>query len=260
MQLNFKKLGSGQPLIVVHGLFGSLDNWMSFAKTMAENYEVFLVDARNHGQSPHSSVFNYDAMANDLVDFVTTQLVYENKALPIVLGHSMGGKIAMQFAIDYPHLLSKLIVADIAPKAYPIHHHEIIEALQSINFDEIKSRSAADEKLAEKIADISVRQFLLKNLYWKEKEQLAFRFNLEVISNNIEEVGKALITNNQTFSKPTLFVRGEKSNYILDSDKPEIEKVFTNSTLSTVTNSGHWIHAEQPNQFLEIVCTFLNKH
>lgn len=259
MQLNFKKLGSGQPLIVVHGLFGSLDNWMSFAKTMAENYEVFLVDARNHGQSPHSSVFNYDAMANDLVDFVTTQLVYENKALPIVLGHSMGGKIAMQFAIDYPHLLSKLIVADIAPKAYPIHHHEIIEALQSINFDEIKSRSAADEKLAEKIADISVRQFLLKNLYWKEKEQLAFRFNLEVISNNIEEVGKALITNNQNFSKPTLFVRGEKSNYILDSDEQEINKIFTNSTLSTVTNSGHWIHAEQPIEFLNLVKEFVSQ-
>jgi len=199
-------------------------------------------------------------MADDLVEFVTSNIIYENKQEPIILGHSMGGKIAMQFAIDYPHLLSKLIVADIAPKAYPIHHHEIIEALQALNFDVVKSRGAADEKLAEGITEISVRQFLLKNLYWKEKEQLAFRFNLEVIAKNIEEVGKSLVTSNQTFSKPTLFVRGEKSNYILDSDKPEIEKIFTNSTLETVINSGHWIHAEQPMQFVKIVNEFLREN
>lgn len=253
MQLNFKKLGKGQPLIIIHGLFGSLDNWMSFAKTMSENYEIFLIDARNHGQSPHSVVFNYNAMVDDLKEFIDEHKLKD----AIILGHSMGGKIAMQFAINYSHLLAKLIVVDIAPKAYPVHHQQIIEGLKALDFTQIKTRKEADDKLAEKIPELSVRQFLLKNLYWKEQGQLSFRFNLEIIANNIEEVGKALITNTQQFLKPTLFVRGEMSNYILASDKPEIDKIFTNSKLETVLKSGHWIHAEQPQQFFEIVSSFL---
>jgi len=254
MPLNYKKLGTGQPLIIIHGLFGSLDNWMTFAKTMSENHEVYLIDARNHGQSRHSYVFNIQVMADDLKEFID-----ENQLInSIILGHSMGGKIAMQFAINYPSKIDKLIVVDIAPKAYPVHHELIIEGLQALDFNVIKTRNAADEKLSAYIPEFSVRQFLLKNLYWKEKEQLGFRFNLEVIAKNIHHVGEALVTNGKSFNNPTLFVRGDKSNYILDSDMDEIQKIFPNSNLITIKDSGHWIHAEQPEAFLSMIKKFIS--
>lgn len=258
MQLNFKKVGEGNPLIILHGLFGSLDNWMTIAKELGNYFEVFIVDARNHGQSPHDEVFNYPAMVDDLVEFVTTQIVYENKPLPIILGHSMGGKTAMQFAVDYPHLLSKLIVADIAPKAYPIHHDLIINSLKSLNFNIIKTRKEAEDQLAQYIFDLSTRQFLLKNLYWVEQGQLAFRFNLEVISKNIEEVG-AEIEFTSPFYQQTMFIRGDKSNYILDSDFNHICAIFPNAQIQTIENSGHWVHVEQPVTFLNLLKAFLQE-
>ena len=254
MRLNYKKLGTGQPLIIIHGLFGSLDNWMTFAKTMSEKYEVYLIDARNHGQSPHSNVFNIQVMADDLKEFIEEHQLINS----IILGHSMGGKIAMQFAINYPSKVDKLIVADIAPKAYPVHHELIIEGLQALDFNVIKTRNAADEKLSTYIPDFSVRQFLLKNLYWIEKERLAFRFNLEVIAKNIENVGEAISVNKKYFSNPTLFVRGDKSNYILDSDREEIKSIFPKAVIGTIKNSGHWIHAEQPEAFLSMVKNFIS--
>lgn len=254
MRLNYKKLGTGQPLIIIHGLFGSLDNWMTFAKTMSENYEVYLIDARNHGQSLHSNVFNIQVMADDLKEFIDEHQLIN----PIILGHSMGGKIAMQFAINYPSKVDKLIVVDVAPKAYPVHHELIIEGLQALDFKLMKTRSAADEKLSAYIPDFSVRQFLLKNLYWIEKERLAFRFNLEVIAKNIKNVGEAISVNKKYFSNPTLFVRGDKSNYILDSDREEIKSIFPKAVIGTVKNSGHWIHAEQPESFLSMVKNFIS--
>lgn len=256
MQLNFKKIGEGTPLIILHGLFGSLDNWMSIAKELGKDFEVFIVDARNHGQSPHDDVFNYPVMVDDLVEFITTHIVYENKPLPIILGHSMGGKTAMQFAVDYPHLLSKLIVVDIAPKAYPIHHDLIINSLKSLNFNEIKTRKEAEDKLAQYIFDVSTRQFLLKNLYWVAQEQLAFRFNLEAISKNINEVGSE-IEFTTPFYQHTLFIRGDQSNYILDSDFEQIFTIFPNARIKTIENSGHWVHAENPLAFLNVVKEFL---
>ncbi len=256
MQLNFKKVGEGSPLIILHGLFGSLDNWMTVAKELGNYFEVYMVDARNHGQSPHSEVFNYPAMVEDLVEFVTIHIVYENKALPVILGHSMGGKTAMQFAVDYPHLLSKLIVADIAPKAYPVHHDLIINSLKSLDFNVIKTRQAADEQLAQYIFDLPTRQFLLKNLYWAAEGQLAFRFNLEAISIHIDEVG-AEIKYILPFYQQTLFIRGDKSNYILDSDWGQIEKIFPNAQLRTIENSGHWVHAENSNEFILFLKEFL---
>jgi pimeloyl-ACP methyl ester carboxylesterase len=254
MRLNYKKLGTGQPLIIIHGLFGSLDNWMTFAKTMSEKYEVYLIDARNHGQSPHSNVFNIQVMADDLKEFIEEHQLINS----IILGHSMGGKIAMQFAINYPSKIDKLIVVDIAPKAYPVHHELIIEGVQALDFNVIKTRNAADEKLLAYIPEFSVRQFLLKNLYWIEKERLAFRFNLEVIAKNIHHVGEALVVNNTSFNKPTLFVRGDKSNYILDSDREEIKSIFPKAVIGTIKNSGHWIHAEQPEAFLSMIKKFIS--
>ncbi len=252
MQLNFKKIGEGNPLIILHGLFGSLDNWMTIAKELGKDFEVYILDARNHGQSPHDDVFNYHVMVKDLKEFIEEQRMIS----PIILGHSMGGKTAMQFAVDYPHLISKLIVVDIAPKAYPIHHDLIINSLKSLNFNEIKTRKKAEDKLAQYIFDLSTRQFLLKNLYWAAQEQLAFRFNLEAISKNIDEVG-AEIDFTSPFYQHTLFIRGDQSNYILDSDFEQIFTIFPNAQVKTIENSGHWVHAEQPFTFLSVVNEFL---
>jgi pimeloyl-ACP methyl ester carboxylesterase len=252
MELNYKKLGKGESLIILHGLFGSLDNWMTLAKTLAEKFEVFIVDARNHGNSPHSDEFNYEVMADDLYEFIIQNQIIN----PIVLGHSMGGKTAMQFAMNYPTKLSKLIVVDIAPKAYPVHHTSILEGMFSLDFNIIKTRKAADEKLSESIADFSTRQFLLKSLYWVDKETLAWKFNLPVIDKNIEIIGKEL-NNIEIFNKPTLFVRGEKSNYIQESDYPNIKNIFPNAEIISI-NSGHWLHAENPLAFLQILNSFLD--
>lgn len=251
MQLNFKKVGEGEPLIILHGLFGSLDNWMTLAKKLGENFEVFIIDARNHGQSPHSSEFNYDVMADDLYAF----LMQHNIVNPIVLGHSMGGKTAMQFAVNYPNKLAKLIVVDIAPKAYPVHHRIILDGMLSLNFEVIKTRKEADKQLSKYIDDFSVRQFLLKNLYWIEKGKLAWRFNLPVINQNIEIIGQGL-ENINPFEKPTLFIRGEKSNYITLNDFESIKKIFPNSEIKTL-ESGHWVHAEKPKEFLQMLVSFL---
>jgi len=252
MQLNYKKVGEGQPLIILHGLFGSLDNWMTLSKKLGEHFKVYIVDARNHGFSPHANEFDYEVMADDLLEFINEQNIIN----PIVLGHSMGGKTAMQFAMNYPDKLSKLIVADIAPKPYPVHHGIILEGLHSLNFNEIASRKAADEKLSEIIPDLSTRQFLLKNLYWKEKGKLAWKFNLSVINDNIEMVGFEL-NNINPFNKPTLFIRGTKSNYILESDYAKIKSIFPHTEISDI-QSGHWVHAEKPLEFLTILENFLN--
>jgi len=253
MELNFKKVGSGEPLIILHGLFGSLDNWMTIAKILGEHFEVFLVDQRNHGQSPHDDEFNYDVMADDLYEFIMQNHIVN----PIILGHSMGGKTAMQFAMNYPNQLSQLIVADIAPKSYPVHHRTIIDSLYQLDFEIIKSRSNADKALSEYLPDDSTRQFLLKNLFWIEKSKLAWRFNLPVIDKNIEIIGEGLI-NIKEFDKPTLFIRGELSNYVLDTDYENIKNIFSNVSIETIENSGHWVHAENPKEFLKIVSSFLS--
>jgi esterase len=254
MKLNFKKIGEGEPLVILHGLFGSLDNWLTLAKKLGNHFEVYLVDARNHGQSPHSEEFNYDVMADDIYEF----LMHHNIVDPIILGHSMGGKTAMQFAMNYPTQLTKLIVADIAPKPYPVHHNSIITGMCSLNFNEIKTRKGADEQLSKHINDASTRQFLLKNLYWVEKEKLAWRFNLPVIDRDIEIIGQGL-ENIETFDKPTLFIRGKKSNYITENDYKPIASIFPNSSINSI-DSGHWVHAEKPQEFLDLLTSFLIKN
>ena len=251
MQLNFKKLGSGEPLIILHGLFGTLDNWMTLAKKLSEDFEVFIVDGRNHGQSPHANEFNYDVMADDLYAFMNEHQIVD----PIVLGHSMGGKTAMQFAMNYPTKLEKLIVVDIAPKAYPVHHREIIDGLLSLDFDVIKTRKEADTQLSKYINVPAIRQFLLKNLYWKGKEELAWRFNLSVINQNIEVIGAGL-QNIKTFDKPVVFVRGVQSNYITENDFENIKEIFPAARIESL-DCGHWIHAEKPQELLAIIESFL---
>lgn len=252
MQLNYKSLGEGQPLIILHGLFGSLDNWLSIGKELADHYKVYLVDQRNHGQSPHSDEFNYTVMAEDLHEFINAHEL-EN---PIIVGHSMGGKTAMKFALNYTELWDKLVVVDISPKSYPVHHDTILEGLSAIDVENLESRKEADDKLSEYVKDFGTRQFLLKNLARKKEGGFEWKMNLDIIKKNIEIIGEGM-EEQLAIEKDVLFIRGEKSDYIKDKDSILIVQHFPNAAIETIKNAGHWVHAEQPEEFLNTLNNFL---
>jgi pimeloyl-ACP methyl ester carboxylesterase len=252
VKLNYKIHGEGQPLFVIHGLFGSLDNWQTHAKTLGSYFKVILVDARNHGHSPHEERHNYDLMAEDL--FVLMKDLNLDKAA--FIGHSMGGKVVMRFAQLYPELVTKLIVVDMGIKAYPMHHDVILEGLKSMDFDKITSRSLADQHLEQYVKDFAVRQFLLKNLYWIEPgKRLAWRMNLPVLEQEMFEILARLPEGNAAM--PTLFLYGMLSNYVLEDDIESIEEMFTHAVFEGIEGAGHWVHAEKPNEFLDAVLRFL---
>lgn len=254
MELYANVLGEGKPFIILHGFLGMGDNWKTLGQQFSEQgYEVHLVDQRNHGRSFHDDNFNYEVMVEDLKDYLDKNNLNEI----VLLGHSMGGKTAMLFATQYPEIVNKLIVADISPRYYPIHHDTILNGLSSLNFSELKSRGSADKALAHYVSDFGTRQFLLKNLYWKEKGLLALRMNLEVLKEHVEEVGEPLPIHAR-FEGDTLFLRGDKSEYIGLQDESIIKSHFPNSKIETIHNAGHWLHAENPEDFYNAVITFLN--
>lgn len=253
-KLFFRELGeqNSQPLIILHGLFGSSDNWLTLGKKFADKYHVYIIDQRNHGQSFHSSEFSYSAMAQDLSDFIKVQKISSTH----ILGHSMGGKTAMEFAIYHPNWVDKLIIADIGPKSYPVHHSAILKGLFSINLMNLESRKQADQILEQQVSEIGVRQFLLKNLT-RNGGGFEWKIDLNSIAKNIEEVGKGM-NENAHYGKPTLFIRGGNSDYIVDDDINKIHSIFSNSFVETIPGVGHWLHAEKPDQFLALTLDFLN--
>lgn len=244
-------LGEGEPLIILHGLFGMLDNWLTLGKKFSENFTVYLIDQRNHGQSPHSDEWNYKVMSDDLLEFFDEHHILK----ATIIGHSMGGKTAMQFAGDHNDRVKKLVVVDIAPRSYPVHHKNILDALLSIDLENLKSRNEADAMLSKYISDFGTKQFLLKNLTRKENDNTKFewKFNLPVIAKNIHEVG---VETTKGSNAQTLFIRGEKSDYIHSADETEIKKLYPNSEIVSI-NSGHWVHAEKPQEFYDSVKSFL---
>lgn len=245
--------GEGKPLLIIHGFLGMSDNWKTMGTQFAaDEFQVHLLDLRNHGKSFHSDEFSYEIMSEDVYDYCKAN----NLEKVNILGHSMGGKTAMLFAANHPEMVEKLIVADIGPKFYPHHHQTIFEGLNAVDFSKKPSRSEVEEILSKYITDFGTRQFLLKSLYWQEPGQLAFRFNLAVFNAKMDEIGKPL-PENVIFNKPTLFIRGGNSNYILDSDFENIKKHFPNSRIETIPNVGHWLHAENPKMFHEIASSFL---
>lgn len=253
MILHSQVIGSGKPFVILHGFLGMSDNWKTLGTRWAEDgYEIHLLDQRNHGRSFHSDEFSYKVMAEDLKEYCQKH----NLKKIILLGHSMGGKVAMQFAVTYPEMVSKLIVADIGPKAYPLHHQDILKALSQMDFSKIKSRGEAEDILSEYIKDKGTRLFLLKNLYRKNKNQMALRINLPVLSEKIEEVGVAL-SENTIFKGDTLFLGGEKSGYIEPMDELLIKKHFPKAEIRTISKAGHWLHAENPEEFYDNVMNFL---
>lgn len=253
MELVHSKIqGSGYPLIILHGYFGMGDNWKSHANKLSEHFEVHIVDQRNHGRSFHSDEFSYELMVEDLKNYFDDKEI--EKA--IVLGHSMGGKTAMLFAVEYPELVEKLVIADIAPKYYAPHHHTIIDALNAVDFSKLKLRSEIDDILKQTIPEEGIRQFLLKNVYRKTKTEMDFRFNLKSLTDNNPEVGEAL-PSFTTYDGATLFLRGAKSDYVLDDDFALITAHFENAKIESVSNAGHWLHAENPTEFYTKLIEFV---
>jgi pimeloyl-ACP methyl ester carboxylesterase len=240
-------------MVIIHGFLGMSDNWKTLGTQFAnEGYQVHALDLRNHGKSFHTDDFSYDVMAADVMQYCAHHQLKDI----VIVGHSMGGKVAMLLATTYPELVAKLIVADIAPKYYAPHHQTILAALNAVDFSKKPSRAEVEEIVSGYIKDFGTRQFLLKNLYWESPEQLAFRFNLKVFNEKIETVGTALPFEN-TFSKDTLFLRGDKSDYILDSDFETIYHHFPSASIKTIKNAGHWLHAENPKDFLSTVLDFI---
>ncbi len=253
MMLYHQELGKqGKEIVIIHGLFGCSDNWLTIGRALADEYKIYLIDQRNHGKSFHSSQWTYEAMAKDLHEFIEAK----NLQNPILLGHSMGGKTAMYYACTYfPTKIEKLIVVDIAPKSYPLHHQHILEGLQAIDLQKLTARKEAEEILNHYVKEASTKAFLLKNLY-REGEKWAWRINLPIIAEQIANVGEGLHTN-LSFDEPTLFIRGEKSDYILDEDFELIRYYFPQARIETIPEAGHWLHAEKPQEFLEVVKNFL---
>ncbi len=242
----------GTPLLVFHGLFGMLDNWGSFGQLMSEHMPVHLMDLRNHGRSFHSDEMSHEAMADDILRYMTAQGI--DKAH--LLGHSLGGKAVMQFALTYPEKVEKLIVVDIAPKAYPPHHQGIIKALQSVDFDAVKGRGDVEKILSEYIPEKSVVLFLTKNLYWNDEKQLRWRFNLPILASKYDEFVTNSVRDGE-FDGPTLFVSGAKSDYILPEDSTVIRQQFPQAEFTVISNAGHWVQAENPTDFNKTVEQFL---
>lgn len=246
--------GVGMPLLIIHGFMGMSDNWKSFASQYAAlGFQVHLLDLRNHGKSFHSDEFTYPAMVQDVIEYAQAHQLEKID----IIGHSMGGKIAMLLAVQYPEFVRKLVVADIGPKYYAPHHQDILAGLNAVDFSMQPDRTQVEEMLYPYIPDFGTRQFLMKNLYWKSPGQLDFRFNLKVFNEQIEQVGQALPENTK-YLGPTLFLRGGNSRYILDADWELIQDHFPKAILETIPNVGHWLHAENPKLFFEITSRFLS--
>ena len=251
MKLFYRQSGQGTPLIILHGLFGSSDNWYTLAKVFAESFTVYLVDQRNHGQSPHSAEFDYKLLTEDLEEFIREHAIQN----PVILGHSMGGKASMNFAVKYPEQLGKLIVVDIVPKAYPIHHDAILDGLKAIPLAGLASRNEADKILSDYVPEPAVRQFLLKNLSRKNEGGFEWKINLEAIDRNIEQMGVGMIFSGK-YDGPSLFVKGKKSNYYGDNDEALIKTIFPKAEFAAL-DTGHWVQAENPDEFSKLVLNYL---
>jgi len=254
MNLAFEVVGEGHPLVILHGLLGSTDNWRSMSRRLGAHYKVFAIDLRNHGRSPHSDIFDYDVMTADLREFMEQQALRRI----MLLGHSMGGKVAMQFAIDYSEQVDRLVIVDIAPKPYEPSQRYLLKALRSLDLTRYKSFADVDAALAAKVSSESLRQFLLKNLARDENGRLRWKIHLAAIDRNYDKLGRG-VAPERTFDKPTLFIRGARSNYIEDDDAPLIRQMFPQAEIATLPQVGHWIHVDAPEKFFQTVLNFLSR-
>lgn len=254
IELNYKEFGQGEPIIILHGLFGMLDNWQTIGRQLGENNLVYIIDQRNHGKSPHTDEFSYPILAEDLRDFMESQWIYR----ATLIGHSMGGKTVMQFAMEYPDMINKLIILDMAPKTYTGGHELIMDTLRDINLSAINDRKEAEQFMLARIPEFGVRQFLLKNLTRNENTgNFEWKMNLPVLQRAYENILANI--SDGVYEGETLFVRGDRSDYVCNEDLPSIKSRFPNMELQTIQEAGHWVHAEQPRKVLEAIQDFLSK-
>lgn len=254
--LNYKQYGSGSnTLIILHGFLGSLDNWHTLATAWGNaNYNVYALDMRNHGKSPHTAEHSIPLMVNDVKAFMEQHsLAHCN-----LLGHSMGGKVAMQFALTYPNMVSKLIVADIAPRAYkPGAHDDVFNALQHVDLTKMQTRKQIDEQMAVYLGDFGTRQFVMKGLERNDDNTYTWKFNISALAKNYPNILVEL--SEGTFTKPTLFLRGGQSLYLQDKDEVLIAKLFSHYSIATIANAGHWLHADKPKEVYDVVVDFIDE-
>jgi pimeloyl-ACP methyl ester carboxylesterase len=249
-------MGEGQPVIILHGILGISDNWVTIGRRLSEKFEVFILDQRNHGQSPHSSTFNYYALSDDLFEFIEDHQLMN----PILIGHSMGGKVAMKFALENPAKVDKLIVVDISTRHYPARqeHMEILQAMMAVNFDAISSRDEVKEIISARVKSPRIKMFVMKNLYRIGRNRLSWRLNVKDIYENMDNVFEGIISP-FTFEKPTLFIKGGASNYITEYDIEPILRNFPLAQFKTIKGASHWVHADKPNELCAALSGFLNK-
>ena len=252
MKLFYREFGNGEPLIILHGLFGSSDNWQTLAKKFAEEFKVYTVDLRNHGRSFHHDEFNYDVMMHDVEELIK-DIGLEKVSL---LGHSMGGKLSMKYALNFPDKVANLIVVDIAPRKYQVLHEGLIKALKSLNLSQYNKREEADDALSNQLLNFAVRQFLLKNLVRNPKGGFKWKINLEVIDRNIQNL-VVEITSKHAYQGNTLFIAGDKSDYIRPVDEEQIMKLFPKARIKYLPDTGHWVHAQAPDLLYETVIEFI---
>lgn len=252
MKLNFRVSGEGPPLVILHGLLGSLDNWVPHAQMLSPRFQVFLIDLRNHGRSPHADEFNYEVMAADLTEFIADQ----NLGPIHLLGHSMGGKVAMRFAQLHPRATHKLIVVDMSPREYTPRYAGILDAMHALDLSRFQQRAEVDAALTAAAPDKNIRQFLLKNIGRDDHGNICWKPNIPAIRANYHQVRSALPAE-PSFTGPTVFVRGGKSDYLRNEDVPQIQQTFPAAKIETIARAGHWVHAETPEEFIQIITNFL---
>ena len=240
-------------MVILHGVFGSSDNWLSVSKSIADaGFWVLLPDQRNHGRSPWAERLDYDAMAADLHSF----MLFHSLKNPIVVGHSMGGKVAMQTALRFPQSIGKLVVVDSAPRYYPVHHDRLLRGMNALPLSDMKSRQQADEFFSTYEDNPGVRQFILKNLYRTDGGAFAWRLNLPLLTAHIDAVGSEIGGHGEHYDGPTLFLRGEDSGYVTREDLPAVARLFPNYRLESIAGAGHWVQADQPEAFVAALTAF----
>ena len=256
MKLFFREFGQGHPAIILHGLFGQSDNWVTVGRRIADQFHVYIPDQRNHGQSPHTSIHSFPAMADDLAEFIEDHDI-EN---PILIGHSMGGKVAMTYALENPEKVKKLVVVDISPRKYPerITHTQVISQMLNIDLENTATRGEVEKILNLRITDTRVRMFIMKNLYYKIHGKLAWRLNLDAINQSMDLLFDGIRSENQ-YKGPTLFIRGGKSDYVPDDDITLITSLFPEAVIKTISEASHWVHADAPEELCYLLSEFLER-
>ncbi|MEO6189186.1 MAG: alpha/beta fold hydrolase [Saprospiraceae bacterium] len=251
VNLNYKKLGYKKPLIILHGLFGSLDNWQTIANNLQDDFTIYLIDLRNHGRSTHTDEMSYSLMAEDIISFMELQDIPSCK----IIGHSMGGKVVLELLKDFPYKIEKAIVIDISVKAYKGHHEEIFKGMYSLNLSTLSKRTEADNQLTSHIPDSTTRQFILKSLDRKSDGSFEWKVNLNALYNNYSNIN-AEIKFTESIDSEVLFLMGENSNYLNAQDEIELKGIFPNATFLTIKGAGHWVHAEKPLETLNAIKHF----